>query len=427
MVFSFFKKPPNKMPERVAVKPKAAGTPMPASPVSAPLQSVAKPHTSLPELEFTYSPTAETSLMPPSPQLSARPPVDEDFKLELTIGEFNHDFSDSSVTGFKLDHDVDSMQADIEQVAVLYSNGQDATARSLLETFVKIYRNADGVRIWLMLFDLLQLAGDHAAFDQLGMAFVEVFETSPPAWRNLAPALDAEAPGGRSLALKGVVTAESHAALAPLLASLTDKRPLRINCSQWIGCDDEIAGQLVEHLANARKRGIAVIFDALDIFLPRLRSRLVAGDKSHKRIWLLVLELLQYHGSQEQFEACAIDFAVTFERSPPSWERIEAVSALVGSANSAPERRDAHYLSGDIKNARFDELSAVLGAMEAPRLDFSQLRRLDFFSAGQLANRLSPLKEAGRDVLIRNPNHLVAELLGVVGINRIARIIVPKS
>ena len=55
------------------------------------------------------------------------------------------------------------------------------------------------------------------------------------------------------------------------------------------------------------------------------------------------------------------------------------------------------------------------------------MRRLDFFSAGQLVNRLSPLKGSGREVTIRSPNHLVAELMAVVGVNKFARIIVPKS
>ena len=65
--------------------------------------------------------------------------------------------------------------------------------------------------------------------------------------------------------------------------------------------------------------------------------------------------------------------------------------------------------------------------MDQPVLDFSGVRRLDFFSAGQLANRIAPLKDAGCDVVIRSPNHLVAELMGVVGLNKVARIIVPKA
>ena len=178
-------------------------------------------------------------------------------------------------------------------------------------------------------------------------------------------------------------------------------------------------------LTGARRQGAVIVLDQIEGVIQPLRSRLVAGEAQNARSWLLLLELLQRHGTQEDFEQCAIDFAVTFERSPPSWEAVTAPS-LPATKNAAPVD-DAHYLSGEIKNSRFDDLIAVLNLQENVVLDFSGVRRLDFFSAGQLVNRLSPLKGSGREVTIRSPNHLVAELMAVVGINKFARIIVPKS
>lgn len=448
MVFSFFKKQPQKMPERAAAKPKA---PIAAKPASAPgatpgaspaitPDSPVKLDEHLPELEFTRSvpqglspnhPNQKTeeapSLVDRAGQVPAVNFTDDEFALDFTISEFDRNYSDSSVMGINVDHDVDSMQTDIEQVAILYSNGQDAAARALLEAFVKIYRDADGLRIWQMLFDLLQLTDDHPAFDKLGILFAETCETSPPTWRHLVPESGPAALGVRSFTLQGVLTAENGKVLEPLKASLIDRRPVRIDCGKWVGCDDEIAGLLADDLLAARKKGVAVMLDQLESFIPRLRSRLSVGEQTHPKIWLLVLELLQRNGLQAQFEECAIDFAVTFERSPPSWEPIESVAGLRAAGNLPRDPRDAHYLSGEIKNARFDELPAILELMEAPVVDFSGVRRLDFFSAGQLANRLGPLKEAGCDIVIRNPNHLVAELMAVVGLNRVARIIVPKT
>ena len=421
MVFSFFKKPPEKMPERATAKPKAPAVPKPAPPV----ESAPKIAEHLPELEFTRSRPEGLSAGQSTPETVPSPALDDEgFELDFTISQFDRNYSESSVMGINVDHDVDSMQADIEQVAVLYSNGQDAAARALLEAFVKFYRHADGLRIWQMLFDLLQLTGDRAAFDKLGMDFAETCETSAPTWRNLAPVAGPASLGVRSFALQGVLTAEHAKVLEPLLASLADKRPARIDCSKLVGCDDDIAGQFADLLLDARRKGVVVILDQIENFIPRLRSRLVVGEKDHARVWLLALELLQRHGVQEQFEECAIDFAVTFERSPPSWE---VVKEPVLPASEENVKRDAHYLSGDIKSARFDELPAILELMDVPVLDFSAVRRLDFFSAGQLANRIAPLKDAGRDVIIRSPNHLVAELMGVVGLNKVSRILVPKT
>lgn len=421
MVFSFFKKTPEKMPERATAKPKAPSASTPATLV----EPAPKLGQHLPDLEFMRSNPAGVTAgqnsvgSPPDPDFA-----DDGFELDFTVSQFDRNYSESSVMGINVDHDVDSMQADIEQVAVLYSNGQDAAARSLLEAFVRVYRDVDGLRIWQMLFDLLQLTGDRAAFDKLGMDFAETCETSPPTWRNLAPAAGPAIPGVRSFALQGVLTEDNTTALAPLAASLADKRPARIDCSKLVGCDDEIAGQLADLLLDTRHKNIVVILERIENFIPRLRSRLAVGEQEHLPIWLLALELLQRYGTQEQFEECAIDFAVTFERSPPSWEVIKEQVLPAGEQSMV---HDAHYLSGDIKNARFDDLPDILELMELPMLDFSAVRRLDFFSAGQLANRIAPLKEVGRDVIIRSPNHLVAELMGVVGLNKVARILVPKT
>jgi anti-anti-sigma regulatory factor len=97
------------------------------------------------------------------------------------------------------------------------------------------------------------------------------------------------------------------------------------------------------------------------------------------------------------------------------------------AANAASPVNDAYYLEGDLKNCRFDELVKVIEGRDPSVIDFSGVRRMDFFSAGQLVNRIAPYKAQGREILIRSPNHLVAELMAVVGLNKQARIIVPKS
>jgi anti-anti-sigma regulatory factor len=184
---------------------------------------------------------------------------------------------------------------------------------------------------------------------------------------------------------------------------------------------------LADLLSHARKSRLSVILGGVDVFIDRLNSRMVAGDTAHEPSWRLLLELLQRHGTQDSFEERAVDYAVTFELSPPSWEpRLAAVVPVV-SATSFHPADDAHYLSGELKGCRFDELVEVIEASEHPILDFSRVRRLDFVSAGQLVNRLAPYKAAGRDIVIRCPNHLVAELMAVVGLNKQARILVPKS
>lgn len=433
MVFSFFKKQGNKMPERPAARPRSA-EPAPVDVKLAPpaQAEAAKPAPEpLPDLEFVPAKLLESIPMAALSQPgAAREPAKAGSAgdLDFSIDDFDRDFTESSVMGIDVDNDVDPLQACVEQVVVLYANGQDGAARSLLETFVRSYHGSEGKRFWLLLFDLLQASGDRAAFEKLGVDYAESCETSPPTWRDDSSAKPATAGGigPGKIFLQGVLTAEGALPVTELAKLIAQKNPAVVDCSKLIGCDDEVAGQLAELLGRARKGRLSVTVLGAEVFTERLNGRLIAGEAAHETAWRLLLEMLQRHGTQEQFEERAVDYAVTFELSPPSWESRPAGMAPAAVATTEAVD-DAHYLSGELKGCRFEDLAMVIEASEHPVLDFSGVRRLDFVSAGQLVNRLAPFKAAGREIIIRSPNHLVAELMAVVGLNKMARIVVPKS
>lgn len=433
MVFSFFKKPGQKMPERPAARPRAPAVHLPEVRQPAPpVEEVVPLSEPLPDLEFTTSLVAPPKPAPVAVSKPAASPNAADLlsakaeAAEFDMAAFDRDFTESSVMGIDVEHDVDPLQSDIEQAVVLFANGQDGAARALLETFIRSYPGREGLRFWLLLFDLLQVTGDRAAFEQLGVEFAENCETSPPTWRHQQPAKATNQPGPKLISLQGVLTADCQQPLAELAQLIGQKLPAQVDCGKLIGCDDDVAEQFATLLSKARKTGVAIALDRPEAFLGRLNERLVAGEPGHAQSWLLLLELLQRHGTQEAFEERAVDYAVTFEHSPPSWEGGQPTA---GARPATPQAKgdDAYHLSGELKSCRFDELVDVLDAREVPILDFSGVRRMDFFSAGQLVNRLSPYKAAGREVVIRSPNHLVAELMAVVGLNKQARIVVPKS
>src|SRR5574343_1741293 len=432
MVFSFFKKQDNKMPERPAARPRFAEPPPVEVKVVPPGEPEAdKPAEPLPDLEFVPAKLLASIPMAALNQpAAAREPatVAQAGELEFSIDDFDRDFTESSVMGIDVDNDVDPLQACVEQVVVLFANGQDGAARSLLETFVHSYHGSEGKRFWLLLFDLLQVSGDRAAFDKLGVDYAQACETSPPTWREdpavVKPAVGAVGPG--KIFLQGVLTSEGALPVTELARLIAQKAQAVVDCSKLIGCDDEVAGQLAELLTRARKGRRSVNLLGAEAFTERLNSRLIVGEAAHETAWRLLLEMLQRHGTQEQFEERAVDYAVTFELSPPSWETRPAgmVPAPVQASRPAD---DAYFVSGELKGCRFEDLVPIIEASEHPILDFSGVRRLDFISAGQLVNRLAPFKAAGREIIIRSPNHLVAELMAVVGLNKMARIIVPKS
>jgi anti-anti-sigma regulatory factor len=437
MVFSFFKKQDKKMPERPAARPRAPAPLPEVKAPAAPAEDQPKPLPEpLPDLEFTPGKPTKPQPAPAARKPDSKPQAapkqqplatDSDFSID----DFDSDdFTESSVMAIDVNHDEDPLQACVEQVVVLYANGQDGAARSLLETFVRSYHGREGRRFWLLLFDLLQATGERAAFDKLCADYAEACEMSPPTWSRESPSTKQAAGtvGPHKIFLQGVLTSEGALPVTELGKLIEQKAQVTVDCTKLIGCDDEVAGQLADLLSRARKSRLSVALSGVDVFIDRLNSRMVAGDAAHEPSWRLLLELLQRHGTQDAFEERAIDYAVTFELSPPSWEaRAAGFAPPAEPAGTAQPADDAHYLSGELKGCRFDELVAVIESSEHPILDFSGVRRLDFVSAGQLVNRLAPYKAAGRDIVIRCPNHLVAELMAVVGLNRQARILVPKS
>lgn len=404
MVFSLFKKSqPQKMPERQVARPKQTAV------------QVAEEQG-----------TAAKSNGEDAAVGQAQPAKKEELPaLDFTDSQFS--FSESSVMAIEVEHDIDPIQADIEQAAVLFANGQDSAARSVLELSARSHTGANAERLWRMLLDLMQVLDDRAAFEKLGMEFAQACETSPPTWRAADKMKTAAAAGETVLTFQGVITSSEAPEIADLKAALAAKQPIRVDLGKLASCDNDAAGALCDLLRLARKQGVLVALDGAEGLVGRLESRLVVGQPDSPAAWLLLLELYQRLDKQDVFEEKAVDYAVTFEVSPPSWEVVKQPAAKPGTAPVAtPPKDEALHLSGELKNYRFGELPEYLQSHDQPIIDFSRVKRLDFFSAGLLRNTLEPFRRGGKEIVIRNPHHLVAELMGIVGLDNVARIVVPK-
>lgn len=395
MVFSIFKKQPEKMPERPAAKPKPPATPAGGA----------------------QAPAAEASAQAEKPKDLA--------PLNFTDSGFGDDFSASSMMAIHVEHDMDPVQVDIEQAAVLFANSQDTAARAVLETAARSHSGAEAERLWRMLLDLLQVLEDRPAFEKLGMEFAQVCEKSPPTWREDQQVAKKAAGGQSTVVLQGVLTGSDSPGFAKLREALDKKQPIQVNLGKLASLDDFAAGVLCDMFRRARKQGSAITLEGPEGCVERLEGRLVAGQKDYEKGWLLLLELYQLLGQQEKFDEKAVDYAVTFEVSPPSWEVIKAGSVKAVAVELDPID-EAYAMTGECKNQRFEDLQAFLDLHDNPVIDCSKLKRIDFASAGMLQNILRPSQQAGKAIVIRHPHHLVAELLNIVGVSAVARIVVTK-
>ncbi len=122
-----------------------------------------------------------------------------------------------------------------------------------------------------------------------------------------------------------------------------------------------------------------------------------------------------------------MDYAVTYEVSPPSWEsQVEEKSKPAPRPAGEEAGQAAFRLSGDVTGAR--ELLAKRlqdwAAANSPLvIDMSGVRRVDFASAGQLFEVFARLHRDGALIQIRGASELVGALFDVMGIGQVARII----
>ncbi|EXI77919.1 MAG: putative NTP binding protein (contains STAS domain) [Candidatus Accumulibacter appositus] len=409
MVFSFFKKQPpeKKMPARPAAVPPSAHGRGTASGVAS---STEKPKPAaapvgLARSDVPFATPATTSEGPP-----------------LELSEFV--FSEIAAE-FQVEAEVDPLDAEAEEAAMFYANGQDAAARSLLEKSTRERRSGPAERLWLMLFDLLRLSGQKAAFEALGIEYAQAFEKSPPVWRDAA--VSAPVPGkvvGTAL-FKGDLLGSNDAGFEAVRLALKKNPHLRLDLSKLRKLDAGGCERLLALLQQARRGKAEIDLLGRDVLGALLDSQIATGGPEDRPCWLLKLELCQLRGQLEVFEEMAINYAVTFEISPPSWELervVDGEPAPLELAVADQLLTEAYIIKGEIKGARFGDLQAYAAANDPVLIDCSTVTRMDFLSAGALLNVLTSVKRSGRQVIVRHPNHLLAELFRVVGLRGVAEI-----
>ena len=252
----------------------------------------------------------------------------------------------------------------------MYAAGQELDAMRRLEAALKSGEGLGeaALRAWGGLFDLLQVLGRRPAFDALALTFARRFEKSPPAWS--APAEDehtaAETTGGRAhVSLSGVLNARVGEVLKQTMKLAATSTLVRMDLAKLVDADNDGATLLLRGIAALKRAKKEFVFGSPEHLAQILAAKLVPGERSNESMWLLLLELYQQAFRQDEFEEAAVNYAITFEVSPPSWEAL-------------PERREeAPELSSlpPPKAEGFSLHDQLLGA--APQLDSSRPEQAD--------------------------------------------------
>jgi hypothetical protein len=328
-----------------------------------------------------------------------------------------------------------------EEAAVLFSNGQSDDAVAILRA--AIHDPALGAherQAWGMLFHLHLCRGERVEFDALALDFSTRFETSPPPWDDtMAAPSAAAAPSAPSVvALPPHLDAQAVRQFDQLRRLAQRDRPLVLDLSSVTRVDSLGAELMLRVLAALSRAGRDLTVTGAQSLLEVVAGTTEAGRRdSSDACWMLQLELLRLLGRQQAFEDLSIEYCVTYEVSPPSWEPLPpTLRAELGPvARPASGRADAGSavvvdedgvsVSGELEGRIQDLITALRDQSQhhdTIHLDCARLRRVDFGAAGELLNEIVALRARGKYLRFKDVNHLVGALLAVMGIPDLAEV-----
>ncbi len=140
---------------------------------------------------------------------------------------------------------------------------------------------------------------------------------------------------GGYVGFTGKLTAAHAPQIANLLAASHKQPQVRMDLGSLTGADDAGAKLLADALAQLRKRQYPLVLQHPEKLRRALDESVKQGKGAGEGYWILLLELMQWQNDHKTFEDRAIEFAIAFEVSPPSWEPPPVAISADGPASEA--------------------------------------------------------------------------------------------
>jgi ABC-type transporter Mla MlaB component len=426
------------MPAPIAgvVEP-APATPPALSPVPSPVPAAPR---ELPPLAFEFEPTPEPAkAKAPALAESAPAPAPRPAAGRLPAADL------PEVEVLEIKHD-----PELDEAVISFANADFTHSEHVLVQMTSAgaprERHED---TWLVLFDLYRATGQQQRFDSLSLEFAERCDRSPPQWYSLPKLLaDATAPQRAAGSENGQVgwvcpprlDTEGLSQLASQLLQLP--QPWVLDWTHLKRIEPIAAAALRQQFQQWAGEKISMRWMAADKLFDVLQEAAPVGVRdADPAFWLMRLDALRLVNRPDQFDDVAIDYCVTYEVSPPSWEpavctvRVSGPSAntrsailsSVGDASTSilddgtgevavTTLEISGQLAGD-QGALLQHLDQRLGDSKVVRICCALLIRVDFVAAGDLLNWVIAKRAEGRQVTFFDVNRLVALMFGAMGIS----------
>ncbi len=419
----------------------APASPAPPAPPAPPAMSPG-----LPPLAPAAAPAAASKTLPP-PGLSHS---DFDRQLSFEVSEVVHD-------------------PELDEPVIAFANADFAQCEHALSQLTKPGGSrAEHADTWLVLFDLYRATGQQPRFEALAGDYAHQFGWSAPQWFSL-PKLVSDAvaeasahertPSGSIANQVGwicpdVLDTDSVARLRS--ATLQMPLPWVFDWSALRSIDAEAATQLSALFRHWSKQPLEMRWMSGEQLFTILQDTAPTGVRdADPAFWQVRLDALRLVNRADQFDEVAIDYCVTYEVSPPSWERTRCTVRISGSTlnthtpplSMVSEVSTAFMESGlvdeavqgtqvasiELSGQLVGDISATLGRLNLQlgqavvvNVSCARLIRVDFIAAGDLLNWVLNKRAEKRLVHFVDAHRLVALFFGAMGINEHAKVQVRK-
>ncbi len=444
--------------------PEPASAPFTA-PAPAQMSIPAPPKRDLSEpLQFTPTP------LPASAKPATAPAIKPPVKAPI-MGGLAASYDGGATTGFSASKlfaiDVEDVQHDpeLEEASIRFANGDDQGAEAgLLEAVSPRGSRHQHEESWLTLFDLYRATGQYDRFESLAIDFAGKFNRSSPMWFSI-PEMVAKMGGGtqptpltnpnkradwKSPANFGIQS------LATMNVALSKKpMPWSLDWSSLQTIEDAAVAPLAKQFLSWALQPVQLRFANVSKLDDVLRQGAPSGIRTTDQDrWNLLLAFMRISHRPDEFELAALDFCVTYEVSPPSWESSrceyktldadgntgegqtiigdavhDSVSSEITSEMGVSSVMTAQLASVELSGQIMGEPKPVLDKLEARLtgadmmiISCAKLIRVDFSAAGSLLNWVSARQAEGRLVQFTDVHRLVAAFFHVIGISEHAKV-----
>lgn len=349
---------------------------------------------------------------------------------------------------------------ELDEAVIAFANADfDLCEQSLTQLIQSHGARAQHAETWLALFDMHRATGQMPKFESLAIDYAQQFGWSAPQWfsmpQRVAEAVSEERqPRSRIDGQVGWSSPEwIDAEAVSRLRSQALQMPL-----PWVfdwaalrGIDAEACARLSDLFRSWMPQKVDMRWLHGDALLNCLHEATPSGLRDADPVyWQLRLDVLRMTNRPDQFDETAIEYCMTYEVSPPSWERVQCQVRLSGSASSTlppsmsmvSQVSTGFFESKLLDDAELVQVSSVdlsgqligdigpllqsmteqLGAAPVISVSCSRLIRVDFIAAGDLLNWVLARRGENRSVTFVDAHRLVALFFGAMGINEHATV-----